>query len=270
MDTLKNSKSHRWTVWLVKAVVIVFALPIFNGATCTQMDERAYQSLYSRGDSLLLFSSFSQNLFLYKKYQCFDNFKMCGIGEVTDTPFVYVMTLPYTMVVRKSDDMTNPYLFHKYGNYWYSPRNRYIYKSKRITLSGPNPYKSMKFIRNDTLYDFIQHISDGGNDNSTAVNYDLLIYTKKMVRRLINYNNELTEKYFSNRMIDSLYYFMAHNAEGEDVAFRQYDITIDYSKDTIFFRYPNGIIRKNRNSVMGFFEDNFTFPGGRIESLMRY
>lgn len=91
-----------------------------------------------------------------------------------------------------------------------------------------------------------------------------------MVRRLINYNNGLTERCFSNRMIDGLCCFMAHNAEGADAAFRQYDITIDYSKDTIFFRYPNGIIGKNRNGVMGFFEDDFTFTGGRNESLMRY
>ena len=97
----------------------------------------------------------------YKRFQYFDIFSLKAYGNVVKEPFVFIREYPGFKIVRVSDDVMNPYLFKKIGNYWIFPRERFMYKDKyNLGISEPHPHRVLYFIRNDTIYKFQQMYSD--------------------------------------------------------------------------------------------------------------
>ena len=94
------------------------------------------------------------NEFLYKTYQFFDFASVRGIGVAKETPFVYVRTLANVVIVRLSNDINQPYVFTKHGNYWHC---------KRIECIKSNVIEIDRFIINSTIYEYIQKIQPNGD-----------------------------------------------------------------------------------------------------------
>ena len=92
--------------------------------------------------------------FKYKTYQFFDFANIRGIGIAKDTPFVYVRTLANVVIVRLSNDINQPYVFTKHGNYWHC---------KRIESVKSNVVEIDRFVTNSTIYEYIQKIHPNGD-----------------------------------------------------------------------------------------------------------
>ena len=54
-----------------------------------------------------------------KRYQTFDEFKMCGVGKPVSSPFVYVMQDGDIIYVAASNDTADVKFYCKTGNKWY-------------------------------------------------------------------------------------------------------------------------------------------------------
>lgn len=109
----------------------------------------------------------------YQKFQQFDLYTLTESGEAIDTPFVYVKRDSLSITLRISNDLKKPYIFKNHGDYWHMRRDYNTDKEWHSDeLSSENIKTVDFFIKNDTVYEFIQ-----GYDED-SVRYNLVIATK--------------------------------------------------------------------------------------------
>lgn len=142
----------------------------------------------------------------YKRYQTFDEFQMKGVGEPTDTPFVYVKTIDSTKIlVYRSDFPKQRLEFNKINNHWESTIK---WKWKTITDSvGENQYPReidnqdkeadtyYKFLFSDTIVEFIHSTCSGCGE---TMSQRLYIKTKKQITLVeLDNGNYINNDYFN-------------------------------------------------------------------------
>lgn len=90
----------------------------------------------------------------YKTFQRFDMPTLKGEMPVADTPFVYVRQTDNLIVVRRSDDVGHPYVIRKHGDYWHC---------KWWSDERGDSLVVDRFIKNRTVYEYIQRMEPDGN-----------------------------------------------------------------------------------------------------------
>ena len=91
----------------------------------------------------------------YQKFQHFDFCKLQGSGKIEREPYVLVRDSADFKIIWLSNDLYNPYRFQNMGDYWYSYRSIYMDIPRHdLTLSSLWPSDVMRFVQNDTLYEY--------------------------------------------------------------------------------------------------------------------
>ncbi|GEM_PF-6459163 len=130
----------------------------------------------------------------YKRYQTFDEFQMKGVGEPTDTPFVYVKKVDSTKIfVYRSDFPKQRLEYNKIDDHWES-----TIKWKTISATdgdGKSHYKKVidnrskdknihtyyKFIFRDTIVEFFPLFCSGCGE---LMGQTLYIKTKELMTKV--------------------------------------------------------------------------------------
>lgn len=97
----------------------------------------------------------------YAKFQEFDFCKLEGVGDPLKEPYVLIRDSAEFKIIRRSDDIYNPYIFQNMGEYWYNYTGYYMeFGPSARTLGGLGPAQSMRFVENDTLYEYLTEYFD--------------------------------------------------------------------------------------------------------------
>lgn len=118
----------------------------------------------------------------FVKYQTFDEYKMCGIGEAVDTPFVYVKRVDNSILVRTTNMIDTIIQYDNHGSFWYSCRrygygDSYMCQCNDWQLGTPRVYH--RFFYNDTILEYYE-VGDEDNRNLFVKTVkDLLIFSVK-------------------------------------------------------------------------------------------
>lgn len=99
---------------------------------------------------------------MYQTYQWFDLSRFQGVGYVIDTPFVYLKYYSDKIIVRPSNDIENPYVLTRYGDYWHC---KWMCDDRGDSLIVD------RFVCNTFVYEFIQKLCSDGKVNLQLISY---------------------------------------------------------------------------------------------------
>lgn len=147
----------------MKKIVISIILLSFLIAGCKKSDIKVipeYVNLSIPGDLPGLIDGDTSSSISYRTFGWFDLQKLEGVGRATNKPFVYVRKLNHKIIVRPSDDISNPYILTDHGRYWH------------CSWKGDGRGDSIKidrFVINKNVYEYIQKKDPEGGVAKTLI-----------------------------------------------------------------------------------------------------
>lgn len=92
---------------------------------------------------------------LYDKFQLFDFCKLKGFGKIEKEPYILMRDSAEFKIVRRSDDLYNPYIFQNMGDYWYNYKAFYMeWPRDAVPINGPWPAEVHRFIKNNVMFEY--------------------------------------------------------------------------------------------------------------------
>lgn len=102
----------------------------------------------------------------YEKYQLFDFCALKGFGVIEKEPYVLIRDSAEFKIVRRSDDLYNPYFFQNMGDYWYNYKSFYMELRFGATLNGPYAAEVHRFVKDGKLFEYYVDIYDSSRDDT--------------------------------------------------------------------------------------------------------
>lgn len=159
-------------------IIYIFFLFFFPLAACTHNNKKNFNEHSQTTEKLnvnpaIAYSNERQDTSKMKKYQTFDEFRMCGIGKVSKSPFVYVKETKDSIWVISSCKQDSVRLYRRISNdIWLNhieydmwKKNEIAYKSKECRIARTYD----RFFYNDTIVEIHTGFIEGEKYPSVIV-----------------------------------------------------------------------------------------------------